>query len=196
MNDPSFRWHWGNGVGGTTFNAHSYPEHRYSYDIVIWDTSNQTFADPAKMDQNDNFYAWGQDVLAISDGDVIFANASFEDNFGTTANANSTGANLVVIHNTKRGFYHFYAHFQQNKVFVSAGDTVAAGMKLGLLGNSGGSSEPHLHLGISRRDARGLPALAADDVLEDQERARLSRDGSPGGRRVLQLEAVRRATAR
>ena len=91
------------------------------------------------MDQNDNFYAWGQEVLAISDGDVIFANASFEDNFGTTANSNSTGANLVVIHNKKLGFYHLYAHFQQNGVFVSAGDTVAAGKKLGLL-DAGGSA--------------------------------------------------------
>ena len=79
VNDPSYRWHWGNGIGGTTFNAHSYPEHRYSYDILISDTNNQTFADPVKMDQNDNFYAWGQEVLAISDGDVIFANASFEN---------------------------------------------------------------------------------------------------------------------
>jgi murein DD-endopeptidase MepM/ murein hydrolase activator NlpD len=31
-----------------------------------------------------------------------------------------------------------------------------AGQKLGLVGNSGGSSEPHLHLGISRRDAEGF----------------------------------------
>lgn len=156
VNDPSYRWHWGNGIGGTTFNAHCYPEHRYSYDILIWNTNNQTFADPMKMDQNDNFYAWGQEVLAISDGDVIFANASFEDNFGTTTNSNSTGANLVVIHNKKLDFYHLYAHFQQNGVFVSAGDTVVAGKKLGLLGNSGGSSEPHLHLGISRRDTEGF----------------------------------------
>jgi len=156
VNDPSFRWRWGNGIGGTTLNAHSYPEHRYSYDIVIWNTSNQTFADSTKMDQNDNFYAWGQEVLAISDGDVIFADASFEDHFGTTTNENSTGANVVVIHNKKRGFYHLYAHFQQNGVLVGAGETVVAGKTLGLLGNSGGSSEPHLHLGISRRDADGF----------------------------------------
>ena len=62
----------------------------------------------------------------------------------------------MVIHNKKLDFYHLYAHFQQNGVFVSADDTVVAGTKLGLLGNSGGSSEPHLHLGISRRDAEGF----------------------------------------
>lgn len=95
-------------------------------------------------------------MIAISDGDVIFANASFEDNFGTTTNPNSKGANLVVVKNKALGFYHLYAHFQQNKVFVSAGDTITAGTKLGLLGNSGGSSEPHLHVGTCTRDTEGF----------------------------------------
>ena len=99
-----------------------------------------------------NFYAWGQ-VLAISDGDVIFANASFRTTSAPPRTQTPLGEPLV-IHN-KQDFYHLYAHFQHNKVFVSAGDTVAAGTKLGLLGNSGGSSEPHLHLGISKRDGEG-----------------------------------------
>jgi Peptidase family M23 len=156
VDDPSFRWRWGNGVGGTTFNAHSYPEHRYSYDIVIWDTSNSSFADSTKLDQNDNFHAWGQEVLAISDGDVIFAYDDFEDHFGRTENPNSKGANVVVIYNKTLDFYHLYVHFQKDKVYVAAGDPIVAGQKLGLVGNSGGSSEPHLHLGISRRDAEGF----------------------------------------
>ena len=154
--DPSFRWHWGNGIGGTSFNAHSFPEHRYSYDIGIWDTNNQSFADPGELDQNDNFYAWGQDVLAISSGEVIFVDDSFEDNFGRTANPNSKGANIVVVHNTTSDFYHLYAHFQQGKISVGVGDMIVPGTKLGLLGNSGGSSEPHLHVGISRRDSEGF----------------------------------------
>ena len=154
--DPSFRWHWGNGIGGTTFNAHSFPEHRYSYDILIWDANNQTFNDPNKLDQNDNFYAWGQDVLAISDGEVIFANDNFEDNFGQTTNPNSKGANWLVIHNITFDFYHLYAHFQQGKISVAVGDMIVPGKKLGLLGNSGSSSEPHLHVGICRRDSEGF----------------------------------------
>ena len=24
--NSAFRWHWGNGIGGTSFNAHSYPD--------------------------------------------------------------------------------------------------------------------------------------------------------------------------
>jgi hypothetical protein len=154
--DPTFRWHWGNGVGGTSFNAHSYPEHRYSYDIGIFDTNDQTFKDPNKMDKNKNFYGWGQDVLAISDGEVIFIDDHFEDNFGQTANPNSTGANVVVIYNKTSDFYHLYAHFQQNQISVGLHQMISPGDKLGLLGNSGGSSEPHLHVGICRRDSEGF----------------------------------------
>ncbi|HTX93086.1 MAG TPA: M23 family metallopeptidase [Anaerolineales bacterium] len=154
--DPTFRWHWGNGIGGTSFNAHSYPEHRYSYDIGIYDTSNQTFKDPTKLDQNGNFYSWGQDVLAISSGQVVYVDSAFEDNFGRTANPNSKGANLVVVYNKEANFFHLYAHFQQNSIVVAVGDMVSPGAKLGLLGNSGGSSEPHLHVGINRQDAQGF----------------------------------------
>jgi hypothetical protein len=156
MPNAAFRWHWGNGIGGTGFNAHSYPEHRYSYDIGVVDTNNQTFKDAAKKDQNDNYYGWGQDVLAISDGEVIFTDDSFEDNSGNVSNPNSKGANLVVIHNTTLDCYHLYAHFQQGSIVVGVGDMISPGDKLGLLGNSGGSSEPHLHVGINRRDAEGF----------------------------------------
>ena len=41
-------------------------------------------------------------------------------------------------------------------IVVVLGDTISPGDQLGLLGNSGGSSEPHLHCGISRRDSNGF----------------------------------------
>jgi len=102
MPNPAFRCHWGNGIGGTSFNAHSYPDHRYSYDIGVFDSNNQTFKDPAQMDKNDNYYCWGQDVLALISGKVLFIANDFEDNFGNVTNPNSKGANAVVIYNQER----------------------------------------------------------------------------------------------
>lgn len=156
VQNPAFRWHWGSGIGGTSFNVHSYPEHRYSYNIGIFDAGNKTFKDAAKLDQNDNYYDWGQDILAMSDGTVIFVDDHFEDNFGNVANPNSTGANMVVIQNQTLNCYHIYVHLQQNSIVVGVGDLINPGDKLGLLGNSGSSTEPHLHLGISRRDSEGF----------------------------------------
>ncbi len=154
--DPAFRWHWGNGIGGTNFNAHSYPEHRYSYDIVVLDSNNQSFKDATKKDQNDNYYCWKQPVLAMVDGEVLFVADDFEDHFGNVNNPNSKGANVVVTYNDVLDCYQLYVHFAQNSIVVAVGDHVNAGDTLGLMGNSGGSSEPHLHVGINRRDNNGF----------------------------------------
>jgi hypothetical protein len=158
QNNPNspFRWHWGNGIGGTNFNAHSFPEHRYSYDLGVFDKNNNTFLDPAHLDKNENYYCWGLDVIAMLAGDVVFVAKAFEDNFGNVGNPNSKGANVVILHNKQADVFHLYAHFMQGSVVVKVGDTVSAGDKLGLVGNSGGSSEPHLHVGLSQRDANGF----------------------------------------
>ncbi len=154
--DPSYRWFWGNGIGGTVFNAHSYPEERYYYDVGVRDPSNKTYADANKLNQNENYYCWGQPILAMAEGDVIFIANDFEDNFGNQTNPNSKGANVVVIHNTGQNVYQLFAHFKQGSISVNVGDHVNPGDKLGLCGNSGGSSEPHLHVGISGRDSQGF----------------------------------------
>lgn len=51
------------------------------------------------------------------------------------------------------GFYVILAHFRQGSIVVASGEKVNAGDILGQMGNSGNSSEPHLHLHAQR----GLP---------------------------------------
>jgi murein DD-endopeptidase MepM/ murein hydrolase activator NlpD len=53
-------------------------------------------------------------------------------------------------------FFLILAHLRQGSIAVAAGDTVKAGDILGQMGNSGNSSEPHLHLHAQR----GLPEQA------------------------------------
>lgn len=59
-------------------------------------------------------------------------------------------------------------HFQMGTIAVSVGDEVKAGDYLGRVGNSGTTSEPHLHIHHQRQDptktihpilAEGLPLL-------------------------------------
>ena len=42
----------------------------------------------------------------------------------------------------------FFAHFKQNSIRVKQGQIIKQGELLGLCGNSGNSSEPHLHFHI------------------------------------------------
>jgi len=55
--------------------------------------------------------------------------------------------NTVII-KTQNNEYLFFAHFKQHSIKVQQGQKVKQGQLLGLCGNSGNSSEPHLHFHI------------------------------------------------
>ena len=50
-----------------------------------------------------------------------------------------------MIIKTATGEYVFFAHFKQHSIVVKQGQKVSTGELLGLCGNSGNSTEPHLH---------------------------------------------------
>jgi murein DD-endopeptidase MepM/ murein hydrolase activator NlpD len=66
-----------------------------------------------------------------------------------------------VILDLGDGTYAVYAHVQRGSLQVRAGDTVRAGQPIARVGNSGNTTEPHLHFhlmdGPDPDDARGIP---------------------------------------
>jgi murein DD-endopeptidase MepM/ murein hydrolase activator NlpD len=60
----------------------------------------------------------------------------------------TVGGNHVII-DIGGGRYAFYAHLQPHSIRVKLGDKVKRGQVLGLVGNSGNSTEPHLHFHMS-----------------------------------------------
>ena len=91
--------------------------------------------------------AWNTRVGAARQGRVVFAGWSSGDR----------GRLVIVSHGY--GMRSFYAHL--NRVTVRAGQHVARGMRVGLVGSSGFSTGPHLHFELRRRGAAvdPLPAL-------------------------------------
>ena len=68
-----------------------------------------------------------------------------------------------VVEDLGGGRFALYAHLRHGSVRVHTGDVVARGDVLGHVGNSGNSSEPHLHFHVM--DAAGGPsALEADGL--------------------------------
>lgn len=69
--------------------------------------------------------------------------------------------NHVVIATDERGPYVLLAHLQKGSITVSAGDQVLEGAVVGGCGNSGNSTQPHLHIQATDStnwdQARGLP---------------------------------------
>lgn len=66
-----------------------------------------------------------------------------------------------VILDLGEGTYAVYAHVQRGSLQVRAGDTVRAGQPIARVGNSGNTTEPHLHFhlmdGPDPDSARGIP---------------------------------------
>jgi murein DD-endopeptidase MepM/ murein hydrolase activator NlpD len=66
----------------------------------------------------------------------------WEDGCGAYANY------IVVLHND--GTTGEYYHLKQNGALVDVGDHIAAGQKIGLSGNTGHTTMPHLHFAVYR----------------------------------------------
>jgi murein DD-endopeptidase MepM/ murein hydrolase activator NlpD len=75
------------------------------------------------------------------------------------------------------GEFALLAHLRRGSVRVRTGQRVRAGTLLGLCGNSGNTSEPHLHFHVQDRAklfgaARGLPATFVDYRADGRRIAR------------------------
>lgn len=100
--------------------------------------------------------AAGTPIFAIADGRI--AVAEFSAGWG----------GLIVIDHTVDGgrVASYYAHMWQDGIFVTTGETVAAGQHIGDVGSSGRSTGPHLHVEI-RPGGQGAPPVNAVDWLSD-----------------------------
>ena len=65
----------------------------------------------------------------------------------------SDGNYISIKHND--GSVAYYWHFQKDGVVVNVGDTVKSGQWIGLSGNTGYSSFPHLHFEVQGYDGSG-----------------------------------------
>lgn len=57
-----------------------------------------------------------------------------------------------------------FAHLRRDSVTVEPGDAVAVGDRLGEVGNSGASTEPHLHIHAQRPAPEGAPPISGEPL--------------------------------
>jgi hypothetical protein len=123
-------------------------------------------------DVNQNWIFFGDPVLAVADGTVVEAVDKFPNqvpNHPQPVTLPEADGNHVIIRFGK-GLYAGYAHLDAGSVTVHAGQHVKRGQVIGLLGNSGSSSGPHLHFQVMSKpslvDAEGLPFAFESFLLE------------------------------
>ena len=100
----------------------------------------------------EDWYGFGAEVLAVADGTVVAIQEGYPEEIPLQPATHVTrpedyGGNAVSFE-IAPGIYAYYAHLEPGSVTVKAGDRVTSGQVLGLLGNTGNSSGPHLHFGL------------------------------------------------
>ena len=125
---------------------------RLAIDWLRLGPDQKSFAGDRKV--NKNYHAYGQEVLAAANAVVVATKDGIPENEpGPTSRAvpmtlETLGGNSIVL-DLGGGRYAFYAHLQPESLRVKVGEKVSRGQVLGLLGNSGNSTEPHLHFHVS-----------------------------------------------
>jgi Peptidase family M23 len=178
---------------GTHFGGQTYAldfvavdERRRTSEVRDW----RTFMTAEPVER---FTGFGQPILAPSDGRVV---AVHDGELDLTARRSPVAAvpylltqgsrlrrgfqsvvgNHVIIELDEPGAYVLLAHLRQGSVAVARGDSVTTGQRVGECGNSGNSTQPHLHLQVMDRvdlvHSRGLPVTFRDYVA-------WSRNGEP-----------------
>jgi murein DD-endopeptidase MepM/ murein hydrolase activator NlpD len=135
---------WGGDVREQNYHVVSNAQ-KNAFDIVITDTRGRTF----KTDgfKNEDYYAFGKALSSPCDGEVVKADDGVEDNNPNEMNELQIFGNSVII-KTDKNEYVLFAHLKKGSVKVVRGQQVKRGQLIGLCGNSGHSSEPHLHFHI------------------------------------------------
>ncbi|MGI9534673.1 MAG: M23 family metallopeptidase [Thermodesulfobacteriota bacterium] len=113
-----------------------------------------------------NYFAYGEDVIAVADATVVTVVNGFEDQVpgqlppGITL-AEADGNHVVL--DLGSGRFALYAHLIKDSITVEVGEQVVRGQVLGLLGNSGNTTAPHLHFHVmdssSSLGSNGLPYM-------------------------------------
>jgi Membrane proteins related to metalloendopeptidases len=116
-----------------------------AFDIIIKDKNGKSY----KTDgiTNEDYYAFGREIIAPCNGEIVLVVDGIKDNKPGTLNPIYVPGNTVILR-TDNNEYLFFAHFKQHTIKVTQEQKVIEGQLLGLCGNSGNSSEPHLHFHI------------------------------------------------
>ena len=166
---------WGGDTKELNYHVESEAQ-KNAFDIVITDKNGKSFKTDGKT--NEDYYAFGKELIAPCDAEVVLSVDGIKDNIPGELNPIYIPGNTVIL-KTKNDEFLFFAHFKQNSIVVKQGQKVKQGELLGLCGNSGNSSEAHLHFHIQNIEDMNKATGAKSYFSEIFVNGKLNKDYSP-----------------
>lgn len=157
------------------------PDQRWAYDFVIVKNNTTYINDSSKLE---NYFIYGLPILSPSIGKVVSVLDSLPDlKIGevlTFDQQEFVYGNYIMIE-TDTNEYLVLCHLKPNTILVKEGDTVEQSQKLAEVGNSGNTTEPHLHIHLQSTKSldfsEGVP-LYFHNYLANGEKVKI---GMPHG---------------
>jgi len=115
---------------------------QFAFDFLILDKEKKSYK--YQGNKNTDYYAFGKKVLSPGKGIVTEIIDGVRDNNPRSMNPYSALGNTVFIQHNENEVS-VIAHLKQNSIKVKVGDKVKVGQVIGLCGNSGNSTEAHIH---------------------------------------------------
>jgi hypothetical protein len=191
-----FEGTWYTTAGGPTLerNYHATTAaYRWGYDFTLREDGKR-FA--GEGDDLEDYYCWGETLLAPVAGTVIRLEGSLKDMPPREFDETSALGNHIVIEVGPKE-YLFMAHLKKESLKVDVGQRVEPGTPVAECGNSGRAVQPHVHVHLQNRAsfplAESLPLRFSDyradgDVVEKGMPLGAGEGGTPEGQRVTPVD--------
>jgi hypothetical protein len=161
-------WYYvGHGGNSPVINYHNvYDSQRYALDIVELNSLG-TRAGSFYPKELSRYEIFGDAIHSPCDGRVEAAVTDLPDHIPPATDRERVAGNHVVV--ACQGSEVLLAHMRNGSVAVHVGESVQAGQMLGRVGNSGNTSEPHLHIHAVRAGSGGVLKGEGVPILFDGE---------------------------
>lgn len=128
---------------------HDTVSQKYAFDFIQTGENGKFFRTNGKT--NEDYFSFGLDIIAPTNGVVVEVVDGLRDNKPGELNSFNFIGNYVMLKH-EANLFSVLGHLRQNSISVKVGEKVSSSQKLGECGNSGYSTDPHLHFHVQNSD--------------------------------------------
>lgn len=131
-------------------------EWKHAWDFNITDDKDKQFEGNGFT--LTDYYCYGKPVTAPATGTIVAYENTINDNEPGADNLQQNWGNYVIIKHDEL-LYSVICHLKKGSIHCNIGQTVEAGERIALCGNSGHSPYPHLHFQLQKSPLIGAQTL-------------------------------------
>ncbi|MBB5173155.1 M23 family metallopeptidase [Texcoconibacillus texcoconensis] len=134
---------------------HAYEPQQYALDIMKVNSYGAR-ANGLLPENLDDYLIYDDQLYSPCDGEVVETKDGIADMPPSKANPQQPEGNYVTVQCEETEAVVYIAHMREGSTLVDEGEMIEEGDPIGAVGNSGNTSEPHLHI-HAERDGVGVP---------------------------------------